>query len=235
MSRGRTVEAEIRVGGQNVTGGHITEELRSCDLLMLQETDAALVRRGLGPDWRILWQPGEDPHNCIAWRRSRFQVNGPGEWHRYHGSGKHDPRIPPGIRTPARGLLKQPLMEETTELDLDSYCTHILNSWDPIRGDKWTQTRRMIVETLELPVVRREFRETRLSGRIGVAEADWNSIRNPVKFRGWQQWPDRGLDRHQWTGDGITLIDTEHGPKTGRGPTMQHHSIIVTYLLRSTR
>jgi len=227
-----TRTAQIRVGGQNLTGGPITDALRSCDLVMLQETDRALVRRGFGSDWRFIWQPGT-PRIALGWRRSRFTTNGPSEWHRFHGTGKHDPRIPDGIHTPARGLLRQPLTEDTTGIDLDAYCTWLLNSWDPIHPDRWTPTRRQIVNTLELPVVRREFQATRKAGRVGIAEADWNSIRNPLRFRGWEQTPRRGLDRHKWTGP-VKLLDTEQTPKTGRGPTMQHHGIIATYRLRST-
>lgn len=227
--------AVIRVGGQNMTSGPVTDALRSCDLVMLQETDQPSVRRGFGSDWRFIWQPSEVPKGrrvALGWRRSRFTATGPGEWHRFHGTGKGDPRIPDGIHTPARGLLKQPLTEHRTSLDIDGYCTWLLNSWDPLRPDAWTRTRRQIVTTLELPVVRRQFWLTRRAGRIGLAEADWNSIRNPLRIRGWEQEPNRGLDRHMRTGP-VTLLHTEQTPKTGRGPTMQHHGIIAVYRLET--
>lgn len=216
-----------------MTSGAITDALRTCDVVMLQETNQALVRRGFGSDWRFIWQPGT-PRIALGWRRSVFLPNGDGEWHRFHGTGAGDPRIPDGIHTPARGLLKQPLTHRPTGVDLDTYCTWLLNSWDPLKPDAWTRTRRQIVDTLELPVVRRQFAATRKAGRVGLAEADWNSIRNPLRFRGWDQSPPRGLDRHMRTGP-VELLRTEQTPKTGTGPTMQHHGIIAVYRLRSPR
>lgn len=226
MSRPR--RTTIRVGGQNMTEGPVTDELRSCSVLLLQETDPGLVREGLGDHWRSTYAPGG--HIGIAWDTDVWQlVEGP-HVHRFHGSGTGDPDIPDAIATPARHLLEVHLRHRYTGVVVAFFCTWLLNSWAPVRGDRWTKTREGIVLQRELPVVRRRLAACRKAGLPGVAEADWNTLRRRLRFRGWRFRPTRGLDRFAWTRHKqLRLVDVHESAKTGRGNDMQHNGLIATF------
>lgn len=216
----------IRVGGQNMTEGPVTDALRSCSLVLLQETDPARVWGGFPSSWRFLFD--RDGHMCIGWDTNAWASRGKGHRHMFHGSGAGDPDIPDAIHTPARGLLEKPLRHRATKTDLDAYTTWLLNSWRPAgHGDRWTADRERIVLERELPVVREQLRQTTEAKRAGIIEADWNTLRGRLRFDGWDFAQHHGLDRFAATG--LHLVKCEEAPKTGRGNDMQHHGLIATY------
>lgn len=222
----------IRVGGQNLTESPGTPALRDCDALVLQETPSLdRLKDYYGDGWRFLYEPAG--HQAIGWRQDVFQVTGEGKAHRFHGSGQGDERIPDAIRTPARFLLEQPLRHESTGIDLDVFGTWLLNSWRPMRRDRFTEMRERIVLERELPVVQRQFEACRQAGRLGIAEADWNTLRGHIAFPGWQVKPRYGLDRFAWTQDRrLRFLGIAESAATGVGPQRHHKGKIATFELR---
>lgn len=209
---------------QNMTEGPILDYHRRGDLLLFVEADLKKIRDGLGPEFRIAANP-RDPHQAMAWRTSKLASRGDLISVKYHGSGEGDPQIPDAIATPSRWYHMKPLVVRSLRKQLDVYVTWLLNSWDPAGpGDRWTGTRRDIVNHLELPTLRAGLKETVQAGRRGVGGGDLNSLGHQFNWPGWTMVPERGLDRI-WFTDEITLLDLSEGPKTGVGPDMQHRAL----------
>lgn len=224
----------IPVATQNMTEGPVTDDLRSAAIVILQEIDRRKVVEGFGPDWGFYF-PKHDSHQALGWRKDLFHKDAPSRYFRFHGSGTGDDRIPDSIPTPARGLLKANLVLTEFNLPIKVLGTWPLNSWWPGRPDQFTPIRRRIVEELELPVIRREMAQVRDNDKaIGFIGADWNSIKAPLEFDGWNQRPDRGLDRIMWTRDKrVRFVRMREGAKTGVGNDMRHNSVICTFDIRA--
>lgn len=224
----RPTRLTVRVGGQNMTEGAVTDALRACSVFIGQETAQDKVRFGFGPSWRHHFSPGG--HTCISWDTGVWQIVGEPETHRFHGSGKGDPDIPDAIATPARFLLVVRLRHRETGVVVTFFCTWLLNSWNPVHGDRWTKIRRAIVRLREMPVVRRRLRRVRKAGELGVGEGDMNSVKAALLFSGWITRPKRGLDRFFFTRDRrLRLLSLEESATTGVGPQMRHKGLVATF------
>lgn len=220
----------VRVGTQNMTEGPVTEALRRCDAVALQEIPhRSAIIGGFGKGWRFYF-PEHDSHQCLGWRTEVFNRAGEGESWRFHRSGKADPKIPDKIRTPSRWLHMQPLMVEGIEVPFDLYGTWAINSWNPFRADQWTDERRWLFVDKTWPVITREMEASDELGHLALLGGDLNSVRARLGIAGFRSFPVRGLDRQFYPRDPrVELVDWWFGPKTGKGGQHRHKLLVADY------
>lgn len=231
----------IEVAGHNMTEGEVTNAVRAADIVIGQEISRGKIRRGLPLHFQHYFPP-TDRKQSISWDNRVFKVVRKGRlrrrvvgYHRFHRSGKamHWP-----FPTPSRGLPFVLLEHRATGHLLIVFGGHWLNSWFPMKADNETDERRQVVVKMTIPVVRDAVRRWHKQGHLMVGEADANSIKyNPDTLAPEiLEAIDHGLDVFWYSkgdddDDGLVLLRTYEGPKTGVGKQMQHHSIHAVFRL----
>lgn len=217
----------MRVHLQNITQGPVTPAMRRSHVVLASEVHRGRFRSGF-PDRFGVYTPNRAPRLGIAWDRRVVKKVRPGSI-RFHNSGADEGWPFP---TPARGLAWI-----RCEVDGDPWVfwtTWLLNSWHPVRPDHHTAKRRRVVVDLELPVVRRKVAEWDRRRFSQVGGGDMNSVRWDGNLPHLVQVKDDDLDRAYMSElDHLQrrrfLKVRDDLPKTGVGPTMQHHGIQVAW------
>lgn len=207
---------------QNVTEGFMTDELKEADIVLLSEAKPWRTRRGRGIRRTKQFRNRRLKGLVINWDKSEFVVVETGS-RKYHNSGKAEGWY--GIRTPARGIIwVVGYWKDDPEKELYFYAvTHWLNSWMPMKFDKFTNMRSHIVRDLTIPVVESTFAmmERRKKIKGGIFGGDTNSLRWAGKLKHAEPIDNRGLDRTWKIGD-VDVEGTYDSPKTGVGPQLKH-------------
>lgn len=225
---------------QNVTEGYMTDDLKKAALIFLAEV--SLKRLWFARPWPFFKtiRTRKIAGLAISVKRSEFKIVDSG-FRRFHGSGQHEHWD--GIATPSRGVLwVVGYWKDDPERRLYAYLVSwFLNSWNPMKPDKWTAERRRIVLELSIPVVeslvrtlkRKEFKVDGKTKKISglLFGGDTNSIRWDGKLDGLHHVWNHGLDR-VWEADDISVSFAGETPKTGQGGQMQHNGIRLKQHIR---
>jgi hypothetical protein len=217
-------------GGQNLTEAGIPAAARSLGIFVAQEVDRVTLLRSVPETWRIE-VPEHDRHQAVCWDTDEWQSLGPVESHRIHGSGKGDPSVPDGIRTPARFVHVKRLRHRATGLIVRVIFTWWINSWKPAgRRDRWTAGRaRLAARARKITI--REMKKALAAGEEFLCEGDFNSLPARLRFavvRGIRVVFGRGLER-MYASRGLVPVKTWHLPKVGVGRDLRHQGLAARF------
>lgn len=218
----------MRVLLQNMTEGPATEPMRRSQVVLASEVDRGRFRSGF-PDRFRTYCPIKAPHLGIAWDPWVVKNAKPGAL-RFHDSGEAEGWP---FRTPPRGLAW--IKAEVAGDPWVFWTTWLLNSWMPHRPDRHTRKRRFVVETLELPQVRRKVQEWDERGFRQAGGGDMNSLRWEGRMGPLVQVKSQGLDRayvspNAWEGRrAVRDLTATETPETGVGGDMRHKGILLAW------
>ena len=129
-------------GTQNLTEGPVTDALRRCEILSVQEVNQTLFKRQM-KETHGVFCPVRDPHQALAWDRDLIKVTRRG-WTEFHRSGdenKWDGKAGrPFIKSPPRGMAwVEGHYRDHPEQDIAIFSIWLMNSWLPMERDEWTR------------------------------------------------------------------------------------------------